>query len=196
MPRILLPAGMFNGCSSSYSICQLKSNLGTSRIVCSRPSGYTITQRKLLPRRCMCGDIAYSVMSSVTGVIPVSDQSSAYGGMFGVLLRRRVAATREPFAAIRCGIARRRDQPAVLVDVRAFRNVDDEHAQVMDDGAIARTDFERLGESIFSERYLRVKHLDAKLALGRNRELNRHPEHLVRLAAGGPPFRGLGLRLY
>ena len=39
MPRILLPAGMCSGCSSSYSICQLKSNFGTSRIVCSRPSG-------------------------------------------------------------------------------------------------------------------------------------------------------------
>ena len=31
-------------------------------------------------------------MSSVTGVMPVSDQSSAYGGMFGVLLRRARAA--------------------------------------------------------------------------------------------------------
>src|SRR6185436_504421 len=65
MPRILLPAGMCSGVSSSYSICQLKSNFGTSRIVCSRPSGKTTTQRRLLQRRCMCGDIAYSVMSSV-----------------------------------------------------------------------------------------------------------------------------------
>jgi hypothetical protein len=38
----------------------------------------------------MCGDIAYRVMSSVTGVMPVSFQFSAYAGMFGVLLRRRV----------------------------------------------------------------------------------------------------------
>src|SRR2546428_12513420 len=64
----------------------------------------------------------------------------------------------------------------------------------MDDGAIARTDFERLGESIFSERHLRVEHLDAKLALGWNRELNRHLEHVVWLAAGGPPFGELGHR--
>jgi hypothetical protein len=32
-------------------------------------------------------------MSSVTGVMPVSDQSSAYGGIFGVLLRRRVVVS-------------------------------------------------------------------------------------------------------
>ena len=38
----------------------------------------------------MCGDIAYKVMSSVTGVMPVSRQFAAYGGMFGVRPRRRV----------------------------------------------------------------------------------------------------------
>ena len=62
----------------------------------------------------MCGDIAYSVMSSVTGVTPVRCQFSAYGGMFGVLLRRRVLPSSAVYS-ISLPSARYSDSPPVVV---------------------------------------------------------------------------------
>src|SRR3989442_1144544 len=128
MPRILLPAGMFNGCSSSYSICQLKSNLGTSRIVCSRPSGYTITQRELVRHRPLVepdaelraiffGFAGRVVVHLPVDVLACGNPLADVGAMridaasrhpreelVRAGQRRRVGATREPFAAIRCGL--------------------------------------------------------------------------------------------
>jgi hypothetical protein len=61
----------------------------------------------------------------------------------------------------------------------------------MDDRTIAGTDLERLGEPILVPRNLRIEHLHAELALGRDREFDRHLEDRVGLAAGGPSFREL-----
>src|SRR6185503_14156135 len=50
--------------------------------------------------------------------------------------------------------------------------------------SIAGTNLERLREAILVERHRRVEHLHAELALGGNRELDRHLEDVVRLASG------------
>ena len=46
-----------------YAICQLKSNLGTERIVSLVPSGESTWIVMSLPRKCICGMIPFSSMS-------------------------------------------------------------------------------------------------------------------------------------
>ena len=102
--------------------------------------------------------------------------------------RRHVGAAAAFNPAIGRGLAVRHDQPAVD-DLRALGNVNDEDAGVMDDGAVAGTNLQRFSEAILGERDRRIEHLHAELAFGGDRELDRHLEHVVRLAAGGPAFR-------
>ena len=96
-------------------------------------------------------------------------------------------------AAIGRRLAVGHHQPAVD-DRRAFGNVDDEDAGVVDDRAIARTNLERLGELVLAPRHLRVEHLHAELAFGGDREVDRHLEDRVRLAAERPALGELRQR--
>ena len=58
-----VPFGISFDSRKKYRYCQLKSYCGTLSMISDLPSGYKASNRKLLPRRCMCG---HSPKSSVS----------------------------------------------------------------------------------------------------------------------------------
>ena len=107
--------------------------------------------------------------------------------LVGARQRGDVGAARRARAAIGRGLTARHHEAAVD-NLRAFRDVDDEHAGVVHDGAVARTKLQRFGEAVLGPRHRRVVHLHAELAFRGNRDFDRHLEHVIGLAADGPAF--------
>jgi len=75
---------------------------------------------------------------------------------------------------------------AAVDEARAFGNVDEVDAGMMQHGAVARLELDDLREAIFIPRHFRIEHLHAELAFGGNLELDRHLEHHVGLGAVRP----------
>ena len=94
------------------------------------------------------------VIIDLEDAVSPSDKVDARQQLVGAGKCRRVRASRQPFSAVRRRCSVWRDQTAVLVDRRAFGNIDDEYAGVMHDGAIAGTNLEHFGELVLGERHL------------------------------------------